>query len=197
VKSWKPIEIDALSEIINLGMGTAAAALSRMTDCEILLSVPSLEFTTRNSVTAKLRQSSETRLVAVREPFDGLIAGDAFLLFPEHRSLEIVRAILKDTTSEETLTEVAREALCEVGNIILNACLATLCNMLKESINTGLPDLAYWSEHADDDLEGMFMRIHFQISSTGADGYMLIFMRADSLDVLQGKIVEFINGLGG
>jgi hypothetical protein len=43
----------------------------------------------------------------------------------------------------------------------------------------------------------MFMRIHFQISSTGADGYMLIFMRADSLDVLRGKLGEFINGLGG
>jgi chemotaxis protein CheC len=197
VKAWTPIEIDALSEILNLGMGTAAAALSRMTGCEILLSVPSLEFTTRNSVTTKLKQSTETRLVAVREPFDGLISGDAFLLFPEHRSLEIVRAILKETTPEDTLTEVAREALCEVGNIILNACLATLCNMLKESINTGLPDLAYWSDHSDNDLEGMFMRIHFQISSTGADGYMLIFMRADSLDVLRGKLGEFINGLGG
>ena len=38
------LQQDALLEIFNIGVGKAAAALSKMTSEEVLLSVPTLEF---------------------------------------------------------------------------------------------------------------------------------------------------------
>ncbi len=47
---WNDDEKDAFAELINVGMGLAASALSSMLGQEILLSVPSVEFISRQEM---------------------------------------------------------------------------------------------------------------------------------------------------
>ena len=60
----------------------------------------------------------------VRGPF----SGRALLIFPEAQSLELVRSIVGAEHSLEDVIDLEQEALAETGNIILNACLATIAN---------------------------------------------------------------------
>ncbi len=61
------------------------------------------------------------------------------LVFPEVHSLELVRSLLKENVPLDSLTDLEQEALMEVGNIILNACLGSISNALGEPINCSMP----------------------------------------------------------
>jgi chemotaxis protein CheC len=69
----------------------------------------------------------------VHQVFEGDITGRALLIFPEARSLELVRAVIGGSLSIEEIIELEQEALAETGNIILNGCLATMANQLHRS----------------------------------------------------------------
>lgn len=134
------IESDTLAELLNLGMGRAAASLSQMVGEEISLSVPHLEFLTREEATRTLEVQTSVQVSAVVQPFSGPFSGSSMLIFPQSKSLELVRVLLKSDAPVEVLTELEQEALSEVGNVILNACLGTLANMLRTEIRCGLPE---------------------------------------------------------
>jgi chemotaxis protein CheC len=63
------------------------------------------------------------------------------LIFPEARSLELVRSILGDEHSIEDILNLEHEVLAETGNIILNACLSTIGNVLHRNIRMSLPSV--------------------------------------------------------
>ncbi len=43
--------------------------------------------------------------------------------------------------SLEDILELEHEALAEIGNIILNACIATIANLLQRSLTMSLPEI--------------------------------------------------------
>jgi len=53
------------------------------------------------------------------------------LLFSERDSLSLVKAILTEQIPLEMLSELEEEALTEVGNVVLSACLATFADLLN------------------------------------------------------------------
>src|SRR6185369_12226120 len=88
-----------------------------------------------------LRSRESSRLVAVHQVFEGDITGRALLIFPEIRSLELVRAVTGGELPLEDIIELEQEALAETGNIILNGCLGTLANLLQRSLRMSLPEI--------------------------------------------------------
>src|SRR5678815_1873775 len=82
-------------------------------------------------------------LVAVHQVFEGDITGRALLIFPEAKSLELVRAVVGGDLSIEEIIELEQEALAETGNVILNGCLATIANQLQRSLRISLPEILH------------------------------------------------------
>lgn len=134
------IERDAVTEMINIAIGRAAASLSELVGDELRLSVPHLEFLTPERAAELLEvETGGADTVAVRQRFDGTLSGDILLIFPERRSLDLVRSMLGAAVPLDQLTELEQEALLEVGNIILNACLGSLANQLGLAVQSSLP----------------------------------------------------------
>src|SRR6201999_859153 len=88
-----------------------------------------------------LGKAEPSQLVAVHQVFEGDITGRALLIFPETKSLELVRAVTSGSLPLEDIIELEQEALAETGNIILNGCLATIANMLHRSLKMSLPEV--------------------------------------------------------
>ena len=86
-------------------------------------------------------QAPANPLVAVRQAFQGEFSGCALLIFPEPNSLELVRAVTKGELSLEDIIDLEQEALAEIGNIILNGCMATIANLLERSLTMSLPEI--------------------------------------------------------
>ena len=137
--------------------------------------------------------------MAVRQDFQCAFSGRALLIFPETRSLELVRAVVGDDIAAEDLPELETEALSETGNIILNNCLGTMANMLQRSLKMSLPEVM---RGRGDDLfikpsgegEGLvlFLYINFSVRDRNIRGYIAMLMDLPSLAALKVLIADFI-----
>ncbi|MDO8605440.1 MAG: chemotaxis protein CheC [Phaeospirillum sp.] len=176
-------ERDAVTEILNIAIGQAAASLSQLVEDEVALSVPSVEFLSPVNAAARIDEATgRLDSVAVRQRFQSSFSGDILLIFPESKSLELVRSLLGSSVPLDSLTELEQEALLEIGNIILNACLGSLANQLGISIESSLPTYARGKgarildvKHPDSELV-MFLQVDFILTSKGVGGYLAFVM---------------------
>src|ERR1700748_1658709 len=137
------LQLDALTELVNIGVSRAATSLRELVGAQVHLSVPTVSLETRAGAIAILGERETSNLVAVHQVFEGDITGRALLIFPETKSLELVRAITGGDLPLEDIIELEQEALAETGNILLNSCLATIANMLQRSLKMSLPEILH------------------------------------------------------
>ncbi|RDH85571.1 MAG: chemotaxis protein CheC [endosymbiont of Escarpia spicata] len=191
------LQEDAISELLNIGMGTAASALSQMVGEEVMLSVPSVTIVPRSEAAQAIGLGKDDQVSAVREHFTGSFWGDAMLLFPEGNSVELVRALLKEEMTLEMLSEMEQEALTEVGNIILNACLGSLANIFGDELHYEMPEFAHGACGmilADDKGGGsvLILRMDFTLQKTNVGGFLTLMMDVDSVQAFIAQIEQFM-----
>lgn len=133
------IEHDALIEIFNIGVGRAAAAMSSIVKEEVVMSVPSISFETRSAAAKLLNVSQDRRICGIKQHYAGAFNTEAILMFPEDKSLEIVRLMVGEAVSVDELSEMEQEAMSEIGNILLNSCMGMLANIFERELEGSLP----------------------------------------------------------
>lgn len=199
------LEIDALTELVNIGVSRAATSLRDMVGEEVALSVPNVRLLAREQAITLLSEQASARLVAVHQVFEGDVTGRALLIFPEPKSLELVRAVTGGQLSLEDIIDLEHEALAETGNIILNGCLSTMANLLQRSLKISLPEVLRGESkeffnlqpppHAGDVV--LFLYINFVVRQRDIQGYIAMLMDMPSLEALQGLLQEFIARTAG
>lgn len=199
------LQRDAVTELLNIAIGRAASALNEMVSDEVKLSVPFIDFVTRGEAAQRLREDAKDNdVIAVKQRFDGQFYGDVMLLFPERKSLDLVRMILKDAVPLDSLTELEQEALIEVGNVVLNACLGSLANQLGLRIESSLPMYLAGSsdkilENLVDDDESMqndlvmFLHVDFALQRRDVYGYVAFVMDIESAQSFREIIESYIS----
>ena len=65
------LEVDALTELVNIGVSRAAASLRQMVGRQVVLSVPSIEVTSRQTAAALMAEREVGPLLAVSQDFEG------------------------------------------------------------------------------------------------------------------------------
>jgi len=138
-------------------------------------------------------------LVAVRQAFHGEFSGRALLIFPEANSLELVRAVAGAQLELHDIIELEQEALAEIGNIILNGCMATIANLLQRRLTMSLPEVIRGraldffelpTSGADDVV--LFVHINFILKGREVSGYVAMVMDLLSIASLKNLIADFI-----
>jgi len=196
------LEQDAIAEIANMGVSRAAASLRQMLDEQILLSVPAVRIVSRQTAAA-LVQNGSAKLVAVQQNFEGPFSGKALLIFPEASSLELVRTVVGDEHSLEDVIDLEQEALAEIGNIILNACLATIANVLRQTMHMTLPTVVRGDgdtlfgvrSNSDDDSLVMFLYIDFETKKRNIKGFIALLMDLPSIAALKTIVQQYITSV--
>ena len=152
----------------------------------VLLTSPALELIEHNEINSLLDSSVGSVVTAIKERFSGAFQGDAILLFPEKHSLELVRSLLDEEMPVESLTDLEQEAILEVGNIVLNACLGTFTNILNCRLKIELPVLYRGSidrilGHGSTDTNSfyMVMRIDFTTQKKMIKGFLVFIFDKD------------------
>lgn len=203
VNDLSDIERDALAEVANMGVSRAAASLRQMVGEQVLLSVPAVSIVDRKAAAALVERGNAQRLVAVQQSFEGPFSGRALLIFPEAHSLELVRSIVGDEHSLEDVIDLEQEALAETGNIILNACLATIANVLRKTMRMSLPAVIRGdgakmfdieAAGSDDDLV-LFLYIDFTVKKRDIRGFIALLMDLPSITALKKIVKDFIAGV--
>ena len=197
------LERDALAELSNLAMARAATSLRQMVRNEVRLSVPNVEILTPEAAAKILTKPDNLHLVAVRQDFTGPFSGRALLIFPEAKSLELVRAIVGGNLPMQDIVDLEDEALAETGNIILNSWIATLANLLKQELKMSLPVVMrrdprqIFEEVGAQKLLILFVHISFEISKQEIQGYVALMMDIPSIEGLRALIAEYVISITG
>jgi len=197
------IEQDALSEIANMGVSRAAASLRHMVGEQVLLSVPAVSIVSREAASQLVQRGNAPKLIAVEQSFEGPFSGKALLIFPEAHSLELVRSIVGHEHSLEDVIDLEHEALAETGNVILNACLATIANVLRQTMRMSLPSIVrgdgktifeVGGARSQDDLV-LFLYIDFTMKTRDIRGFIALLTDLPSITALKAIVRDFIDGM--
>ena len=197
------LERDALGELSNVAMARAATSLRQMVDNEVRLSVPSVDILTPQDAAKVIAQPDNAHLVAVRQDFSGVFSGRALLIFPEAKSLELIRAIAGQDLSLQDIVDFEDEALAETGNIILNSWIATIANLMKQELKMSLPVVMrrdprqIFEEVGAQQQLILFVRISFEISKQKIQGYVALMMDIPSIDTLRSLVAEYVRTING
>jgi len=193
---------DIIVELMNIGVGRAASSLSKLVYDEVLLSVPKIDFVDIQTAETCFADLLPTALAGVTQAFDGFISGRAALIFPEERSLELVRLIVGHELSASEISELEQDTLAELGNILLNSCLATLANILHREIQTALPEAYKGNCHnilrqlcdRDDSLI-MLVQVDFSLRQRELHGYLAFIIDLHSASGFHDALDEYFEKL--
>lgn len=136
------LQIDALQEISNIGMGHAATALSQLLDEPLLIRVPEVRVTEVAKVPAFLG-GAEKIVAGVTLQVLGDARGTILLIFPEESAIQLVKRLLGAEQQDVVFDEVSASTLKEVGNILASAYLNALGSLLHLTLIPSVPMLAH------------------------------------------------------
>ncbi|MDX3774112.1 chemotaxis protein CheC [Chromatiaceae bacterium AAb-1] len=197
---FSELQKDALCEIFNISVSQAAAAMSEIIRATVKLTVPKVEICDVETAVAYLNQGN-ARICGVSQTFHGSFDGKAILIFPEERSLELVRLMMGIDVPMELLTDMEQDALAEVGNIVLNACLASLSDMFSQQFDCELPQLVEGNSLSL--LQGygagnvlILLHIKFSVAEHALEGYIIFVVNAHSMKALEQSVDKFLQGAG-
>lgn len=195
------LQLDALAEIFNHGVGQAALALSELAGEEVQLSAPQVEELSRLQITEKLNAQGADRICAVRQGFSGAINTEALLMFPVDQSLHLVQMMVGNDFPLAQLGEMEQESLAEIGNILLNSVVSSVADMLDIEFEGTLPqvELGQVAEvlHASESSGELILslQINFKIASRQIQGYLVFLLDVTSSEMLEKKISAFLGSL--
>ncbi len=142
IRSLKPVQIDALREVANIGAGHAATALSAMTGDTIMISVPTINIAPLEEVPPQLAEADEP-VAAVLMNMMGDLTGRTLLVFPQATAIRLSELMLRRPAgSSKGLGELEQSAIKEAGNILSGAYMNALSDFMGLMLLPSPPSLA-------------------------------------------------------
>lgn len=185
---------DAVTELINIGYGRAAGALSELTGYQIALEVPEVTMHDINAIAPMLESRINRNVASVNQVFSGPVSGNALLLIDQASALVLSRLLGDGQAVAEDFDTNAKEIITEVGNIVLNACLGVFGNLLRIQVTFSVPRLHVENvtrvfkkviTESDEALSyGLMIHTRFHVKTGNVTGYMVIVLGIASLDRL-------------
>lgn len=196
-------QADALTELINIGYGRAAGAMSELTGYRITLEVPQVSMHEIQELGPMLEGMLGTEIVSVNQKFSGSVSGTALLLLDEPSALVLSRLMSDERAVGRDFDPHAKEIITEIGNILLNACLGVFGNLLQINVNFSVPSLevdavakvldAVANRSAEKLRYGLMIHTRFNAKAGDVTGYLVIVLGIGSLDRLLEEVEKWEN----
>jgi chemotaxis protein CheC len=191
-----PQHIDALRELINIGVGKAAGVLNQMVRSHIVLQIPMVRVMTVAELREQIPSMVGDSVSAVRLGFEGDFEGEAELIFPPASATRLVALLTGEAEGSMDLDAARAGTLNEVGNIVLNGVMGSVVNVLHQQLRFGLP--SYFEDHArelvaareDSDLTVVLAEARFGVVDCQIEGDILVVFETGAFDRLMAAIDE-------
>lgn len=123
------IEMSAVREMANIGLGNATTALSEMTGKTFHMAVPDVESLEYEQLPA-LMGGGEAQTAGIYMPIEGDVPGHIAFLMPWRSAQALWRMLLgSQPQSQFEISEMDASAMLEVGNIINSSFLNAIADM--------------------------------------------------------------------
>jgi chemotaxis protein CheC len=191
-----PKQTDSFAELINIAFSRAAASLSELTQRRVEVRSPNVKVFPARELDSHLDGYRSGEVATVHQIFTGPLAGDVLLLFDQKSAAMLAGLLTGETDPQGRLDTSLAEALTEVGNILLNACLGMFGNLLEVRVSFSVPRLhlesltgflrtmKFGEGSAGEIQYSLLASTSFTVENTDVKGYLVVVMSVTSLDLL-------------
>jgi chemotaxis protein CheC len=179
------LETNLLAELFNIGVGKAADSLSKVVNQEVKLSVPVVEIKTIKIMAEYL--GGNTEICSVSQDMRGNFDARSMLMFHEENSMDVVRQLMGSNLPDEMVAEMQEEALIEIGNIVLNACIGAIASSLEQEFEVDLPIFQQGKplellppSTTPEDSSVLLIRINMELTDCAIKGYLAFLLEPKS-----------------
>lgn len=188
---------DVLSEWVNIAFGRAAGSLSDLLGQRIFLKAPQVIVLNLTELYSSMEAIYSGQVVMVHQNFNGGVSGDILLFFDYDSASVLIDLLCGGVGQKRRLTVSDREALVEVGNILLNAYIGSFGNLIAAKIKFGLPSLSL--DHLSDLRDVLVLnpeivrlillvKTNFSLLAGNVTGYIGLVLEIDSVETLLSSI---------
>ncbi|MBN1982818.1 MAG: response regulator [Chitinivibrionales bacterium] len=180
---------DVLKEMINIGIGKGAEMLNAILDTHIKLDVPFVRILSQKEFHKDVQTNSVDSLAAVNLAFKGDINGNIELVFPTKSAMNLVAALTGENPDDVSLDSIRTGTLSEIGNIVINAIMGNISNLMKFKLSYSVPSyiegnyekLSQAIQTGENSII-LQARARFIIEALAIIGDIVLFMELDSYD---------------
>ena len=192
---------DILNELLNIAMGKTASILSQMIERTININIPKSLLVSRQMLSTlfqeKYQKSLQEDMLGVTLDFSGKCSGSTTLFFEQHQGKTLVDKLIAQQDDDwdfddpgdpekfnqtGLFSDTDREALLEVGNMLINALMGTIGNLLGLYFDYSLPELQVPYkfddlkpvENKNDVKDTLVLETHFIDASEEIEGHLII-----------------------
>ncbi|MEC4818088.1 MAG: chemotaxis protein CheC [Scytonema sp. PMC 1069.18] len=184
--------IDAIQELVNIGVGRAASVFNEMLECYIRLQVPYINIGSLLELQSELEASlGVERVAAVRQDFSGSFSGIAELVFPTESASTLAAMLTGEEPGTPDLDAVRIGTLSEVGNILINSVIGSIGNLLNRRLDYALPRYIedtvknlIASSHPTTDTTILLAQTQFTVEQLQIRGDIILIFEVGSFDAL-------------
>jgi chemotaxis protein CheC len=195
---------DALCEIFNLGVGTAAASLSELVRTEVVIGVPTFELIPHVELANRLRAFNQS-ICLIWQCVDGAVTGIVSLYYSGQEALDVFNALFDTPVPSTAISEYETDALGEIGNIILNGTVGAVANVLGVEVRNSLPAvlvgsaetiMAQLSVNPDSaDRYALLLSMLMDLKDRQVRGRIVLLIDADAVEALRAAIGKYLAAL--
>jgi chemotaxis protein CheC len=133
------MQLDLLTELINIGIGRAAGIINQMIHSHVQLHVPELRLLSDETLAEYCQPIAGDVLSCIRLPFEGSLSGLTFLIFPPASASSLISITLglDNVPFDEDSLRIG--TLEEIGNIVLNGVMGSIGNFLGNGLRYSFP----------------------------------------------------------
>lgn len=132
-------QMDALAEVINIGVGRAAAVLNQMISSKVDLRAPQVRVLETDQALTLIDLQGADQAAAVTMTFSGSLSGATAIFFPPQNAAQLANVLVGRDDGDFDMDSVKIGALTEVGNIVLNSVIGSISNIIGGGISFKVP----------------------------------------------------------
>ena len=137
--SFSEMEISAIGEILNISMGSAATAISKILDRRVDITTPNVTLLKAGEITIEEMEPA----VGVSITYVEGISGSNVMVLKQadvNAIINIMTAGMLGATPDAELDEMSLSAICEVMNQMMGASSTALADFLGRPVNISTPE---------------------------------------------------------
>jgi chemotaxis protein CheC len=202
IEKFGPDKADALQEMVNLGMGSAGAALASALDAFVELKVPRVELVEPTRVQELLLQGpwAERDFACVRQAFFGGLMGESLMLLHGVSHDHLATMLGHD---QETSDEIKEEMLLDIANAVMGSCVNGIAEPMEEIVSFAPPsplgargdakaavsrEIASWRQV-------LLIDVDFRLEDRRFESRVLVFLSEASVVRIDQALSRLLDGL--
>jgi chemotaxis protein CheC len=192
------VQRDALQEIANIGMGQAGAALARLLDTFVTLSVPDTQLIDVDALSRYLSVQQDVARV-VRQSFQSDISGEAIVMFGQDGYRELRELMGYETEAAQYESEM----LSDIASVLVGGCVQSVFEQLGCTLMftaptfLSLPALieALGSEMHTRWEKALLLRVQFALEHGGFVAQLVMLLPDEAIISMKLALDEFLKSL--